>query len=105
MDDNVLQFPKNKIVRENVIDIEVIEKYKEKGIQNFADKVIDDMVANILGDLENYGIEIDTEQFSKDFSLASDSLRATVYRSFGIEHSLHEFVDNNIEIVPKEVDK
>lgn len=103
--DKVVQFPKSKIVREAPVDIEVLEKTKEKGIQNFADNIVDDVIGFIIGDLENYGVDIDQEQFIKDFSLTADSLRATVYRSFQLSHGLHEFIDNNVVITPKEVDE
>lgn len=102
--DKVVQFPKNKIVREAPVDIEVLEKAKEKGIQNFADSVVEDIIGFVVGDLENYGVDIEEEQFIKDFSLTADALRATVYRSFQLHHGLHEFIDNNVTVAPKEID-
>ena len=96
---NVVDFPKSKIVREIPINIEAVEAAKEKGLQNFCDSVVDDMLESMVSDLENYGIDIDDESFMKDFSLTVDSLRATVYRSFGINHNLHDFIDNNIKMM------
>jgi len=100
-DEKIVQFPKNKIVREAPVDIEVLEKAKEKGIQNFADNIMEDIVSYMIGDLENYGIDVESDQFIKDFSLTADSLRATIYRSFDLNHGLHDFIDNNVNIVPK----
>lgn len=103
--DKVVQFPKSKIVRETPVDIEVLEKAKIKGKQNFADNIVDDIIGFVVGDLENYGVDVDNEQFIKDFSLTADALRATVYRSFFLNHNLHEFIDNNVTMEIREIDR
>jgi hypothetical protein len=103
--DKVVQFPKHKIVREAPVDIEALTKAKEKGIQNFADSVTNDIIGYVIGDLENYGIDVESEQFIKDFSLTADSLRATVYRTFELQHNLHDFIDNNLTITTRELDE
>ena len=93
----VVEFPKNKIVREIPINIEEVAKAKEKGLTNFADGIVDDLIANIYGEFENYGLDIeDSELFDKDFSFAMDGVRATVFRLLGLKHHLHEFLDKNV---------
>jgi len=100
-DKKIVQFPKHKIVREAPVDIELLEKTKEKGIQNFADSVVDDIVGYVIGDLENYGIDVESDQFIKDFSLTADTLRATIYRTFQLKHKVHDFIDNNVTLVTR----
>lgn len=99
---NILEFPKNKIIREMPADIEVIEKAKEKAINTFADQIVDMTIENILEQFESYGIDTETKHFRKDISLTIDGLRATVYRAFGIPHHLHDFIDNNVKMMNKE---
>lgn len=95
----VVEFPKHKIVREAPVNIEAVEAAKEKGLQNFADSIVDDMLQGMAESLENYGIDIDTKTFMKDFSLTADSLRASIYRQFGLSHSLHNFIDSNVKMM------
>lgn len=100
---NVFEFPKHKIVREILPNVDEIEKAKHKSLLNHADMIVDDMFLNMLDAIENYGIETDKDEFQKDLAFTIDALKATVYRHFGIEHSLHKFIDESVRIVPKEL--
>lgn len=100
MSENIVNFPTSRIVRES-INVEAIELAKEKSTQKFADTITEDLIGNMIEDLENSGLDVDTDSFMKDFSLTVDSLRATVYRHFSIDHHLHEFIDNNVKMVKK----
>lgn len=95
---NVYEFPKHKIVREVLPNIDEIEKAKEKSLVNFADSVVDDLITTIYAEFENYGLDIESEFFEKDFYFAMDSVKASVYRILGIKHNLHEFIDNSVSI-------
>lgn len=96
MTDKVVEFPKSKIVREAPLNIEQVEKAKEKGLLNFADSIVDDMIGNIYAELDNCGLDTNGDAFDKDFSFAMDGLRACVFRSLGLKHHLHEFLDTNV---------
>lgn len=98
----IVQFPANRIVREVAPNIEEIEKAKEKSLQKHAETIVEDMILNIMDALENYGIDVDSDPFERDFTFAIDGLRATVYRTFNIEHPLHHFIDTNVQIVKAE---
>lgn len=100
----IIEFPRHKIVREVPINSEIIEQAREKGLVNFADAVADDILDNLMRDLENYGVEVEGPVFYKDMSLTADALRATIYRAFGIEHHLHDFIDNSIKVKRKNAD-
>jgi hypothetical protein len=105
-DENILQFPKDKIFRERLPDSEQIKKMKEKGLQNFADYLSSDITDNILHDLGNYGIDIEEDSFLKDFYFATMILDAAIYRSLQIEHPMHEYINAHVEVMNKEpIDK
>lgn len=95
----IVQFPTSRIVREHQPNVEEIEKAKEKSLQKHAETIVEDLFLSLLDAMENYGIDVDSEQFERDFTFASDAVRATVYRSFGIEHALHDFINNNVQII------
>lgn len=105
MTEKILQFPKDKIVRENMNN-EYIEKMKTIGTKNFADALCDDIEQNILIELSNYGIDVEKDTFVKDFYYASSIYRATVYRALNIPHDLQKFIDEhvNISIMPEETE-
>ena len=92
----VVEFPKSKIVREAPVNVEQIEKAKEKGLLNFGDGIVDDLIGNIYSELDNYGLDTTGENFDKDFSFAMDGLRACVFRVLGLKHHLHSFLDTNV---------
>lgn len=101
---NVFKFPEHKIVREIPPQIEELEKAKEKGLQNYADDIIGDLIEGVMNTLDNYGIDNDGDKFDKDFSFSVENLRATIYRSLSIKHHLHDFIDSNITIIKKKDD-
>jgi hypothetical protein len=104
MTSKIVEFPKNKIVRE-ISNQDTIEQAKIKGRIKYADGIVDDVVDLIIEDLENQGIDIDNEYFLKDFSMTVDALRATVYRQFNLEHGLHNFIDENVRMIDRKTGK
>jgi len=105
---NVFQFPKDKIVRDNAMLIEEVEKVKEKGKVNYADGVAAEISQGLLEELENYGIDVVSDDTgvgtSKDFIFLVDVLKSVIYRTMNIDHSLHSFVDDNVAIFTDEKD-
>ena len=98
----IVKFPTARIVREVPPNIEEIERAKEKSLQRHAETIVEDLILNIMDALENYGVDVDSDSFERDFTFGADGLRATVYRTFGIEHPLHNFIDTNVQIVHAE---
>lgn len=98
---NILQFPKHKIIRERLPDIEEINKLKEKGLQKFADFISSEISDNMLEHLSSYGIDIETDAFIKDFYFATMILNAAIYRSVDLDHPMHEYINNNIQMTEK----
>jgi hypothetical protein len=98
--ENVVEFPKSKIVRE-VNNDDAINQVKERSRTNYAESLADDLIENILQEMDDIGIDTSTNEFIKDFSLTVDALRATVYRSLGVPHHLHDFIDANVKMINK----
>jgi hypothetical protein len=97
MTDKVIEFPKNKVVRD--LPEEVHKARQAKADQKFADSVVDELSGILITELDNYGVEVTNKVFAKDFILVADALRASVYRQFDLEHHLHDFIDENVKII------
>lgn len=97
-DSTILPFPRSKIVREILPESEELKRLKAKNTQNFADTVVQDMSEEILVALTEVGLDTDGENFNKDFHFFVGTLHSMVYRSLGIEHDLHKFIDDNVQI-------
>jgi len=105
MTENVVQFPKSKIVRVAPSDDDVVKQYKLKGLFKYADGIVDDIVELMVQEIENHGLDTDSKVFLKDFSMAADALRATIYRQFELEHNLHNFIDENVKVINRQTGK
>ena len=97
MTDKVIEFPKSKVVRELPEEIHIARQAKAD--QKFADSVVDELSGFMLTELDNYNIEVTDKVFAKDFVLVVDALRAAVYRSLGLDHHLHIFIDDNVKLI------
>lgn len=99
--DNLISFPKSKIIREVTVTPEAeveIEKVKMRGLKKFVDDIMEDLITNIFDELGALGIDTETSQFKNDFTIAIDFLRATVYRTADIEHPLQSLIDESFEV-------
>ena len=105
MTENVVQFPKSKIVRLVPSDDDVVKQLKLKGLFKYADGIVDDIVELMVTEIENHGVDTDGKVFLKDFSMAADALRATIYRQFDLEHNLHNFIDENVKVINRQTGK
>jgi hypothetical protein len=98
----VLEFPKDKIIRDNAPEAEEIKQAKTKGVKNFADSLIKEISENTMNDFDNYGIDTEKKSFGKDFHFFVEALSAAVYRTLNLEHPLHIFIDENVEMIVDE---
>lgn len=99
LSNNVIEFPKHKIFRENVFDCEEIERKKEKSLKKFADSLTQEITENMLMDFDNSGINIESESFIKDFHFLVNVLTATIYRTTDLKHDLHTFIDERVKLI------
>lgn len=101
MTEKIIEFPKNKVVRE--VPEEVKKERQAKADQKLADSIVDEIIGIMITELDNFYVEVENKQFGKDFILVADALKALVYRQFGIQHHFHDFVDNNIKIIEGDI--
>lgn len=104
LSNNVVEFPRHKIVRDSSQNLEEVKKLKTKSLENYADAIAQEITENILMDLDNSGLDVETRSFTKDFHFFVGVLTATIYRMMDLEHELHNFIDERVKIVKVEVD-
>ena len=97
MTHKVIEFPKNKVVRE--VPEEIHLERQAKADMKQADAIVDEIAGIMLTELDNYYVDINQKQFAKDIILVVDALKAAVYRSYGIDHHLHAFIDDNVKLI------
>jgi hypothetical protein len=97
MTHKVIEFPKNKVVRE--VPEEIHKERQAKADMKQADAIVDEIAGIMLTELDNYYVDINQKQFAKDIILVVDALKAAVYRSYGIDHHLHAFIDDNVKLI------
>lgn len=102
MTDKVIEFPKNKVVRD--VPEEHLKARQAKADQKLAETIVDDIAGIIVTELDNFMVDVQDKDFAKDFILVVDALKACVFRSFGINHHLHGFIDKNVTIFEHDVD-
>ena len=102
MTDKVIEFPKNKVVRE--IPEEVHIERQAKADQKLADTIVDEVAGLMITELDNYFVPVTEKQFAKDIILVVDALKAAVYRSFDIDHHLHPFIDDNVKLIEGDIE-
>lgn len=92
----VIEFPKHKVVREVP---EQLQERDRRANQKFADTVADDMTSMLITELDNYMVDVQDKKFSRDLVLVVDALKAAIYRSLGLQHHLHDFIDKNVKLI------
>ena len=98
MESKILKFPESKIVRDPVVDM-VISHSREKTWSKVAEGITQDLIGELYDHVEDFeNFDLKSDEFQKDFSITTDMIRAMVYRSLGVPHHLHEFIDSNVEI-------
>jgi hypothetical protein len=104
MTTKVIEFPRNKIVREPSLIEQDLEEIKQKGRRNYADAIVAGLSSDLHIELENYGVDSSAPPFRKDFYFLMDVLRSVVYRNMNLEHGLHEFIDQTVKVYKKNED-
>lgn len=102
MTHKVIEFPKNKVVRE--VPEEIHRERQAKADMKQADTIVDEVAGLMITELDNYYVDVTNKQFAKDIILVVDALKAAVYRTYGIDHHLHPFIDDNVKLIEGDID-
>jgi len=95
----VLEFPKSRIVRDNPDLLAGNKKSLDESRRGVLSQLVDWQANKIVVDLSLEGIDIDKEGFDKYFALSMECLRASVFRSYDIDHPLHPAMDDMIRAI------
>ena len=102
MTHKVIEFPKNKVVRE--VPEEIHLERQAKADMKQADTIVDEVAGLMITELDNYYVDVTNKQFAKDIILVVDALKAAVYRTYGIDHHLHPFIDDNVKLIEGDIE-
>lgn len=97
MTEKVIEFPKSKVVRD--VPDEQLKERSLRQAEKLADTIVDEITGLVIAELDNFQIDVEDKKIAKDLVLLVDALRAIVYRSIGLEHHLHSFIDNNVKLI------
>lgn len=97
MTDKVIEFPKNKVVRD--VPDEQLKERSLRQAEKLADTIVDEIMGIVIAELDNFLIDVEDKKSTKDLVLVIDALRAAVYRSLGLDHHLHAFIDKNVKLI------
>lgn len=99
MSDNILQFPKDRIIRKiaqtNNEDIENVARNKAK----FVERILDHYGIALINKLAIHGFNPEDDKFMYDYIFAMETLRSCLYRNVGLAHPLQQLSDKSEEIV------
>jgi hypothetical protein len=80
----VVSFPQERIVR--VHPPPSVRETAKVNKKLFADKMIEEIAGLLAGKLAVSGVDISKEEFSQNYAMTIECLRATIYASFGVRH-------------------
>lgn len=103
----IIEFPKVNIrslgPEEKSLD-EVQEKISHAK-EEYVNALVDHHCSTLLANISLSGIEIEKDEFMKDFAFTVETVRSSMYRSVGLPHPLHEQIDEVMEIDDKDEDE
>ena len=101
--DNIIQFPLDKVVRVNKTnktkaEKQFAERVKQKQTKEFCDTAVDDISMNLLRHFVDLALKTTNNTFTKDLALLIDVLRGLIYRDFNLDHPAQRLVDKLVKI-------
>lgn len=97
---DIIPFPKDRIVRVNLPDSDIVAESKKRGIIAYAEVIADNIMDEIDDHIEANGLE-KTLETDQDLTFLHETVRSVIYRYLGIEHPLHDFISNDVTFVEK----
>ena len=103
-DDNIIQFPLDKIVRKTTksnsskAEKQFAERIKQKQTKEFCDTAVDDISMNVLRSFVDLALKTQNQNFTKDLALLIDVLRGLIYRDFNMKHPSQVLSEKMVEL-------
>lgn len=95
---NVVVFPRAKRDGTPPQTIEEVLDNVELARREHAEYVIDGVSGELFGMLQDEGMEVFSDDMTKDVALVVEAIRALVHKSMGYDHALHTFSDGIFNI-------
>ena len=101
-DDNIIQFPTNRIVEKSTAgppkDEKTAKKLRDQQTKQFVETAVDDISMNLLRQLYDLAIKTDGYNFTKDLAMLVDMIRGLIYRDFDMKHPTQELSDKIVTV-------
>lgn len=96
-DDNIIPFPTQRL-RLISSDPETPED-DEQTNRKFLDEFVHEFALRLLSEFHEEGFDIQTKTFDKNFGFTVETIRSTLYATYGIDHPFQEIVDKCVRFV------
>ena len=101
-DDNIIQFPANRIVEKSTAgprkDDKFAKRIQQKQTKEFVETAVDDISMNLLRQLYDLAIKTEKQSFTKDLAMVVDMIRGLVYRDFDMPHPSQKLSDKLVQL-------
>jgi hypothetical protein len=98
----ILEFPKERIKKSHPdFTSDEVKAAKLLSTENFAEDVCQEIIQAIHSEFRDAGLNTNSneEVFHRDFSFLVGSVRGCVFRMLNLEHPMHMYVDENLEVL------
>ena len=99
MSDNVLEFPKDRIVRKIAQTSDEEKKNVARNKAKFVERILDHYGIALINKLAVHGFNPEDDKFMYDYIFTMETLRSCLYRNVGLYHPLQKLSDHSEEIV------
>lgn len=100
--DNIILFPKNRIVEKSTTgpqkDAKFTKKLEEEQTRKFIETTVDDISINLLRKFYDMAIKTNKDSFTKDLAVLVDVMRGLIYRDFDIKHPAQMLADKLVDL-------
>ena len=102
-DDNIIQFPANRIVERSTAgprkqDDKAAKKIRDHQTKQFVETAVDDISMNLLRQLYDLSIKTEKNTFTRDLAMVVDMIRGLVYRDFDMVHPAQKLADKLVRL-------
>ncbi len=98
---NLIQFPKSAIIREITVPLTKDKESVEATQRDLLTQMVDFHAHHLLQIFALDGIDVESDDFDKYFSLAIECLRASVFNTLDLDHPMLPFLKEMVAQVDK----
>ena len=97
----IIKFPMDKVIRRKREEGPKLSEEEAKAIkeETFIDNLSEQMTLDIIEDLRDNAVAMDSDIFLQDLAVLVETLKAMLKRDFGHKHPMHDITDNLTKII------